>query len=338
MFDNFRFIQTVLFLIFVFYLMVEVVISCWKRHSEIKNNMQNLDLTNYIQLIKDFPELKQCKENNKKYSIITIIILFLLFLGVIFLFFISMNYVYVIFWIIIGGIFLLIFAKKADDSVKLYEKIYKGNVINQLLKKNDQNITYESGIGISKTQYDSGNFETYDIFSSEDMIKSLIDNTPFILSDVKTQEKYRDKDGDVHYRTVFSGTVAIANLPKNINAFINILDNRWLSEHNQDYVQIDNTEFEKKYDVFSNNNIIAMRFLTPNVTTAILDLQKQINSKMEIKINYDVIYFRFHGSNLFEPAMKNEKLEAYLAYESILKYNTIKTIITEILKIINKLD
>lgn len=122
MFDNFRFIQTVLFLIFVFYLMVEVVISCWKRHSEIKNNMQNLDLTNYIQLIKDFPELKQCKENNKKYSIITIIILFLLFLGVIFLFFISMNYVYVIFWIIIGGIFLLIFAKKADDSVKLYEK------------------------------------------------------------------------------------------------------------------------------------------------------------------------------------------------------------------------
>lgn len=338
MFGSFRFRHWGLFLIIAFIGVIKKIISSLKRQAEIKYNMQNLDLTNYIQVIKSFPELNKCKEMNKKYNLIAIIVSMLIYLGAVFLFFKFFNPTYIVIFGIVGLIVLFIFSIKANSFVKLYERIYKDSVINQLLKSTDPNVVYIPKAGISKTQYDYGNFEKYDTFLSEDMIKSSIDNTPFVLSDVTAKEKYIDRNGHIRYETVFSGTVAIANLPKNINAFVNILDNRRRSERNQYYVQIDNTEFENKYDVFSNNNIIAMRLLTPNITMAILDLQKQTNLKMEIKIGYSTIYFRFFYSNLFEPAMKNEKLEAYLAYESILKYKTIREIINEILKAINELD
>lgn len=315
-----------------------------KKEKLKKEKMAQVDLTEYVNLIRSCTSLKDLKEKKKYYNKMGTIIIIaeIITTGFVYSFLVKINlkiseflfFVYIALAIMI----LLNFSLKSRNVTNLYNEIYKKNIINNLLKSIDSNVSYSPDSGITRNQYDSGNFEKYDIFRSEDKICSTFNNIQFILADVTTINEQTDSDGNKSCSTVFAGTVALAGLPKNLNSFIYVIRSKTDANKNKFYVQSDNTEFEKNYDVFSDNNILSMRLLTPNLTNIILDFERQTNLNIEIRIIYNTIFFRFHGSNLFEPSFENELQEAYNAYESICKYNTIKSIINEIVNNVNNLE
>lgn len=345
---TFYLILCVLAFIFILVAIIKKIRLKFQKNIKSFNNMNSVNLSYYINIINSFPEVLKIRKKTKIWRWIGNAFVFLTICSLVIALvlckikkFVELFVLFTLLFIFTPFLVIFCYYKSEMEGID-YNKLYKENVITTLLKNIDPNILYKRN-GLERNEkesinYDKGNFEDYDTFSSEDMIVSHINNIPFILSDIEVKKKYTDTDGNSHYDMVFSGTFAFATLPKSINATIVICDNRWLFQKKDSYVQIDNTEFENKYDVFSDNNIIAMRILTPTLTTNILDIQKQTTLKMEVKIINNLIFFRFHGSNLFEPSLKNTELEAYNAYESICKYNTIKSIINEIVNNVNNLE
>ena len=76
------------------------------------------------------------------------------------------------------------------------------------------------------------------------------------------------------------------------------------------YVELDNQAFEEKYDVFSNDDVVAMRILTPTITTKILEMHDKYGFFFEIKLINGLLFFRFHSDTLFEPSPGNIEKEA----------------------------
>ncbi len=59
-------------------------------------------------------------------------------------------------------------------------------------------------------------------------------------------------------------------------------------------LEMDSSEFEKKFDVFASDKIIGMQILTADIMEEILQFKNKIKEDFDIFINNNVIYLRFH--------------------------------------------
>ena len=266
---------------------------------------------------------------NKKLTTIRLISIILLILGIIgtaiFLVYYVRHHVdnYVLFLIILSVTIIALLINV------VYSRSYKNDIVKKAIESYDPNLRYSPRQGISREKYQFANFEKFDKFRSEDLIEGTILNQEFVMSDVRTSNVSHDEDR--RETTIFEGAVAYVNLNKNINCFIYIIDNKLKLFNNDYHMTIDNEAFEKKYDVYSDNQVLAMRILTPSVTNSILDLEKKTGIHTEIKIYHDIVYFRFYTGNMFHPIIFNAGLEAKNLAFSIQLLMSIKDIMSNIL-------
>ena len=266
---------------------------------------------------------------NKKLTIIRVISIAVLIFGIlsiiIFLLFNVFNEInsYVPLLIICGLLLILVIINL------IYGNSYKNDIVKKAIESYDPNLRYFPHKGISREKYRFANFEIFDRYYSEDLIEGTILNQPFVMSDVRTSNVSHDENR--RETTIFEGSVAYVNLNKNINCFIYIIDNKLKIFNNDYHMTIDNETFEKKYDVYSDNQVLAMRILTPSVTNSIIDLEKKTGIYTEIKIYHDIVYFRFYTDNMFQPIIFNVGLEAKNLALSIQLLMGIKDIISNIL-------
>ena len=266
---------------------------------------------------------------NKKLTTIRLISIILLILGIvgtaIFLIYYVRHHVdsYVLFLIILG---ITMFVSLINV---VYNKSYKNDIVKKAIESYDPNLCYSPRKGISRERYQFANFERFDKFRSEDLIEGTILNQAFVMSDVRTSNVSNDEDR--RETKIFEGSVSYVNLNKNINCFIYIIDNKLKLFNNDYHMTIDNEAFEKKYDVYSDNQVLAMRILTPSVTNSILDLEKKTGIYTEIKIYHDIVYFRFYTGDIFHPIIFNASLEAKNLAFSIQLLMSIKDIMSNIL-------
>lgn len=121
------------------------------------------------------------------------------------------------FAVFIELIAFIIFARKTTTS--LYNRMYKSNVIAEIIRGVDSNLKYEPDYGMSETIYRKSRFNLYyDIFSSEDYISGTLENGISVkISEVRTQEwqESTDSEGNTTRRlvTTFSGIYGYFVLP-----------------------------------------------------------------------------------------------------------------------------
>lgn len=271
------------------------------------NNINKQELIKYQKMINDIPELANYKKKYQTLSTIGVAAILFVFIGPIILSFLNKNQMFFINQgYIFGGFFvIMIFIIAAAAIHGKYTSIYKKQIINKLLV--ERGFSYSES-GMPSTEYDKGHYESYDRYSSDDLVKGSINGIPFELFDVHTEDKYTDNDGHTHYSTIFDGSVVRSFLTKNSNLLIDIVPNALFK--GKKYVPIDNDEFEKVFDVHSSDEIQAVRLLSPDVTMNILDLRKSLGVDLDIKVINNVIYFRFYNGGLFEPCISNSKKEA----------------------------
>ena len=224
-----------------------------------------------------------------------------------------------------------------NSKKALYAKLYKEKIMKCALHEFDSDLTYYPESGIPLELYKLANFESFDVYKSEDRINGKIAGLDFIMADVHVQDRRTDSDGDTHYVTLFDGPVAILDLPTPLNFNISILSNIASIFDKSNKVEIDNPQFEEIYNVYSNDQISTMKFLTPSITTKLIDLFNKYGFHFELKIFDNHVYFRFHSGNLFVPNPKDAREEAIgvALYFEILQ--GIKEIMNEVIVTIQKI-
>ena len=59
-------------------------------------------------------------------------------------------------------------------------------------------------------------------------------------------------------------------------------------------IEMDSQEFEKYFDIYGENKIIAMQILTADVMNTMIEFREQSKIQYELTIKQDQIYIRFH--------------------------------------------
>ena len=75
-----------------------------------------------------------------------------------------------------------------------------------------------------------------------------------------------------------------------------------ITEHNnKDRIEMDSSEFEKYYDIITKDKNMAMRIFTADLIEEIVNIKKKTKIPVEIKIDENMIYFRYKCGPMFEP-------------------------------------
>ena len=275
----------------------------------LTENMQNLEHTRN--------EAK--KEKIRNGTILTSIVV----IGIV-LYFISYNYFYPndemvglpmsIYGIIAFFVYFKIKPKEKKSKISKYKNEFKTKVIKALLNSFNENIEYSPTYGISSNSYNEAEFEKYDVYRAEDLMKgTLKNNCNFEMSEILTKDVYTDSDGYNHYSTLFCGMFAKIETPKLFNARLYLRKDRKDKNiirrvitgklpFDNFRVDLDSQEFEKYFDVYCTDKIIAMQLLTADIMQLLVNFQEEMDMEYELTIKNNFIYIRFMSGEMFETA------------------------------------
>lgn len=204
-----------------------------------------------------------------------------------------------------------------EKEKKTYKNIFKEKIVSQLIKLGLENSEYYHDVGLTEEEYNLGEWEKYDIYDSEDKIVATVNNEKMIISEVHTEDIRRDSDGDTKHVTLFHGLAGYIDLPKDIGCYIKVVKDRIkIFGRATDDIKMDMSEFEKIFDVKTDDKIKAMQILTVDVMAELIEFIKTTEIKFEFYINHNKMYLRFHTGEVFEPdvfgqAMKYEEVKKY---------------------------
>lgn len=295
--------------------------------------------------MKSFEELKKEFENNieineagkeaaaerKKrnkimlilFLVIDAIIIFTLYKMLGFQVFAIGFYIFSIFFadIIILIIMLLIFNKKQNA----FNGVFKEQVIKKMINNFFTDLEFYPSKQMPSQIYREGKYEGYDRYHSDDYIEAKINKKYLIdMAEVHTQreETYTDSDGHTHTRTytIFHGMFAKIVMEKSINSDLRIAVNH---AGYKNRLEMDSSEFEKYFDVFTSDKIKGMQLLTSDIMEDIIEFKNATNQHFDIFVNNNIVYLRFHCGTLFEPIMRKKRIldeKSLNMYYNILKF------------------
>lgn len=203
-----------------------------------------------------------------------------------------------------------------------YSMFFKEKIITPLIKSVNEKTEYFPTEGIDESEYRKAGFESYyDRYDSEDKINILLSNNDnkesnyMTLSEVHTQRKSTDKDGHTSYYTMFHGLMGYVDLGKVSESYINIKRNGSVMGWNKNKLNMDMSEFEKYFDVETDNKIEAMQILTSDIMAQLVDFVTTSKIQFEIHIINKTMYMRFMTGAMFEPNIFGNSMQKELIWK-----------------------
>lgn len=221
--------------------------------------------------------------------------------------------------IAISALILLIVMHKEFSK---FRSLYKKLVIEEIVKQYDERLNFSANTGVSKLDYNQSRFDnSFDEFYSEDRIFGTIsEDTKFEMSQVITKEinQKMDENGNITTEEVetFNGLYGIVKLEKSSNTNIHIANNSIIRKYDIKRIEMDSAEFEKQYDCLAEDKILTMKIFTSDLIEKFVALKKDKISNFEVKIEKDMLYFRYRSGEFFEPP----KIKNLLDRDVIKKY------------------
>lgn len=205
---------------------------------------------------------------------------------------------------IISTVFTLIismkYSKKIGPSkIGKYIDYFKSKVIETLLHSFNDSLQYESKSSIPKIEYTQADFESFEKYSSKDLVYGIISkNCKFKMAEVETWVNTKDT-----FITTFKGLFAQVEMPKPFKETIHLRINKKNVPFDNLKIQLDYEEFENIFDVYASNKIIAMQLLTAEVMQKLIELYNETKILYEITIKNSHIFIRFPYKKWFGVAI-----------------------------------
>ena len=245
-----------------------------------------------------------------------------------------------IFFIIFANVLIFIISLPFRKKQAKYNGIFKQIVIKKLIENFYDNAEYSPTKGILKKTYNEPKYnEKYDVFYSDDYIKSKInDKYDMEMAEVRTIEQYTDDDGNTRSSVKFHGIFAKIVIDKSINNELRIEKNG-SNIFSKNKLKMDSSEFEKYFDVSTTNKIIGMQLLTADVMEELVNFQKKTNMQYDIVIKNNNIYLRFHSGIMFEPqSLKKGSIDEKTIKKYFYMLNFTYNLSNKMIKLIGKTE
>lgn len=195
-------------------------------------------------------------------------------------------------------------------TTRIYQKNYRENTIFNLVKKMNVNLSFnldkytfsEVNRMYSNAAFDDKHF-SYVIHDT--FIEGYLDEETYIkIIDINVNDEVGIGRNKRIYK-VFSGIFAIIDSYKNrdIGTFIKISKNKLKILNEKDRVEMDSSQFEKYFDIYSEDKILTMRLLTSDIMNQLIDFNNKSGIDFEIVFRNGSIYFRFFIEDLFKPSI-----------------------------------
>lgn len=187
-----------------------------------------------------------------------------------------------------------------------YKLEFKQVIIKKLIDNFYDNLEYYPLKEMPERIYEKPNYnEYYNEYYSEDYFEGQIKNKYYIdMAEVFTEhvETHTDSEGNTHTTrtTIFHGLFAKVTSEKSITSELRIVQDK-IGKYNKNRLNMDSSEFEKYFDVITDNKIIAMQLLTADVMEEMIEFENKTNMKYDIVVKENEIYLRFHCGDMFEP-------------------------------------
>lgn len=209
-------------------------------------------------------------------------------------------------------------AKNNILELSKYRNEFKEKVIKSLVKEIDETFEYKPFSGVSPLDYKNAEFEMFDKFHAEDGITGKLSNGAEIkISDVVTDVKVEEDDGDTIYNKVFSGIFCVIENSKKIEKALylrkdsndnelNINPDAKKLPYDNLRIKFDSKEFENKFDIYSEDIEFAKKLLSEDVIDILIDFHNKSGVDYEFTIKDNYIYIRLWSGDMFETAEVEE--------------------------------
>jgi len=286
------------------------------KYENFNEFLSNLEADN-DEIIMKWEKLSRKK---KTASIVTIIIILLV--DAFILYKVKVISMFVIVPIFIVDIFIFIISQiiLGNKDVSQFNKDYKDKIINKMLENFFEELDYIPLKGLPRDIYDEAQYGSYyNRYYSDDYFEGKIKDQKIVMADLLVQEetKTKDKDGkeDTETETIFNGLFGKINLNKSINSNLIITKEYGCSFLKKQKLEMDSYEFEKKFNVYTDNKITGMQLLTVDIQEDILTLYRKYNIGFHIAIMNNRMYVLFDTGSMFEvfstSTSPNKVLEKY---------------------------
>lgn len=243
--------------------------------------------------------------------------------------------------IIIGGLiaffFAIIFSYKNIKYKKKYSENYKKEIIvNFIHLLNNQLLYNPTDMNFIRAQndYKIAEFDNkkFNRFYVDDFIEGNLDENIFLkMCDLHIQN-HTGSGRNSHTEEIFQGLFSKTDCNKDINTVIKISKNKIKILNQENRVEMDSQEFEKYFDVYSENRLVAMQLLTSVIMELFVNFYKEYELEYEVVFKNNSIYMRFFTGPMFEPKIFGSSMDKQLLY----MYFCILKFVLETTKMVNK--
>ena len=241
-------------------------------------------------------------------------------------------------------LFVIIITKLINTESKISKEIIKSNqeykekIIEKMLQNFIDELDYIPLKEMPSDIFDEANYGGYyNSYVSDDYFEGKINNQNIKMADLLVQRitVEKDKDGNEEKKvmTIFGGLFGKIELEKSINSNLNITRDYSSSIKKTQKLEMDSYGFEKIFNVYTDNNIIAMQLLTSDIQEGLLDIYNKYKIDFHIIIKQNKMYVLFDTESMFEVfSTKDNPSEVLKKYFEIMTF--IYILIEKILKAI----
>ena len=218
--------------------------------------------------------------------------------------------------------------------VKDYTKEFKEKIIKPLINALDERLTYTASLHVPQRTFERSQLftQTIDRMSGNDFVRGKIDSIDIQFSDIHAEERHKDSKGNTSWSTIFQGLFIVSEFNKTFHAKTIILPDTaqstfgdlvggWLQSKNMsrdELVKMDNIEFEKKFVVYSTDQVEARYILSHTLMEKLLLFSKKSKHPLHISFVGKFIHMAIeYNKDLFEPSIFHSLLEYKIAMEYV---------------------
>lgn len=210
---------------------------------------------------------------------------------------------------------------------KKYTYRFKKQVVKPIVLQFEEFERYEQSSSIDSCWYRKADFEEFEYCESNDYIEGKIAKKYNIeIYDIKVSKPYSGRRRSIFYETLFKGIFTKIDLPKCIKGNIKIGTQGYKDDNKKNKIEMDSSDFEKKFEVYADDKILAMQILTSDVMLKLNQFYEKYNLEFDISIVESNVFIRVWRGKMFEPKV----IKSSMTYDELNLYNIVLQFIIDI--------
>ena len=256
-------------------------------------------------------------------------------------------------YILIGSFVIIItamifFFVSMGKEYGKYRAIFKDNVIRKIINFISPDLNYEPNNYIPVTDFKTANFfpsNRISRYRGDDNVSGKLDKTSIRFSEIHAEEESTDDDNNKKWTTIFKGLFIIVDFNKHFNGKTYVLPDKndktfkkffiFGEKKNTslgELVKLENIDFEKKFAVYSTDQIEARYILSTSLMDRLVNFRGKANRNVLICFANSQIYLAIPIlKDLFEPRISKKRI----SYDLLSEYFEILSLVISIVDELN---